>query len=65
LRCPKRFSAPTAKRDHAGTVFNRIGDLFGHRIRCRKSDARENEVRYKPIMFNPHQLAVTGPARSL
>jgi len=62
---PQRFSAPTAKRDHAGTVFSMIGDLFGHRIRCRKSDARENEVRCKIIMFNLHQLAVTGLARSL
>ncbi|HQM67311.1 MAG TPA: hypothetical protein PLY24_05965, partial [Methanomassiliicoccales archaeon] len=62
---PRRFAALTAKRNHAETVFSMIGNLFGHRIRCRKSDARENEVRCKLIMFNLHQLAVTGLARSL
>jgi len=62
---PQRFAALTAKRNHAETVFSMIGNLFGHRIRCRKSDARENEVRCKLIMFNLHQLAVTGLARSL
>jgi hypothetical protein len=46
-------------------VFSMIGNLFGHRIRCRKDDARKNEVRCKLIMFNLHQLAVTGIARSL
>jgi len=62
---PQRFAVRAAKREHAETVFSMIGNLFGHRIRCRKSDARENEVRCKLIMFNIHQLAVTGQARLL
>jgi len=61
----QRFAALTAKRDHAETVFSMIGNLFGHRIRCRNIDARQNEVRCKLIMFNLHQLAVTGRAGSL
>jgi hypothetical protein len=62
---PQRFAALTAKRNHAETVFSMIGNLFDYRTRCRKDDARKNEVRCKLIMFNLHQLAVTGLARSL
>ncbi|HOE53188.1 MAG TPA: hypothetical protein PKO24_06115 [Methanomassiliicoccales archaeon] len=64
-RFPQRFAALTAKRDHAETVFSMIGNLFGHRVRCRKGDARKNEVRCKLIMFDLHQLAMTGLSRSL
>jgi transposase len=62
---PQRFAALTAKRNHAETVFSMRGDPFGHRIRCRKSEAREKEVRCKLIMFDLHQFAVTGLAQSL
>ena len=62
---PHRFASLTAKRNHAGTVFSMIGNLFGHRIRCRIRDAWEIEIRCELRMFNPHQLAVTGQARSL
>jgi len=62
---PQRFAALTAKRNHAETVFSMTGNLFGHRVRCWNNDARKNEVRCKLIMFNIHQLAVTGPSRSL
>ena len=62
---PQRFAVLTAKHNHAETVFSMIGNLFGYRLRCRNNDARKNEVRCKFIMFNLHQLAVTGLARSL
>ncbi|MCG7845270.1 MAG: transposase, partial [Methanomassiliicoccales archaeon] len=62
---PQRFAALTAKRNHAETVFSMIGNLFDYRTRCRNSDSRKNEVRCKLIMFNIHQLAMTGHARSL
>jgi len=57
---PKRFAALTAKRNHAETVFSMIGNLFDYRLKCRKSDSRKNEVRCKLVMFNIHQLAMTG-----
>jgi len=62
---PQRFAVLTAKRNHAETVLSIIDNLFDHRIRYRKDDARKNEVRCKLIMFNIHKLAMTGISRSL
>ena len=59
------FAELTAKRNHAEAVFSTICNLFGHRVRCQKSDARENEVLCKFSKFNLHQLVVTGLTRSL
>ena len=55
---PRRFAALYAKRVHAETVFSMIGALLGHRLRCRSSSGRKNEVRVKLALFNLIQLAM-------
>ena len=53
-----RAAALYAKRAHAETVFSMIGALLGHRLKCRSSNGRKNEVRVKLALFNLVQLAM-------
>ena len=55
---PNRAAALYAKRAHAETVFSMIGALLGHRLKCRSSNGRKNEVRVKLALFNLVQLAM-------
>jgi len=54
---PNRAAELYGKRNHAETAFSMIGGRFGHRIRCRTENGRENEVRSKIAAHNIRMLA--------